>query len=110
MKRIIVSILVLFISSVSFSAGYTIIIPDNIFVSVIDAVASQHGYEVNIPDPDNPRIEIPNPESKIAFVKRMNRRWIRLNVQAWEANQSADSARKQAIIDAKGKTESIRVQ
>ena len=94
----------------AYAASYTITIPDNIFTDVINAIAYQHGYKDIVPDLDNPAGSIPNPESKLTFAKRMNRRWIRLNVEAWEKNQSIKSAREQATIDAKEKTESIRVQ
>jgi len=92
------------------AASYTVTIPNNILTDVIDAIAYQHGYLDNVVDPDNPSQTIPNPESKIAFAKRMNRRWIRLNVKAWEQEQAGNAAREQAIKDANTKTETIEVQ
>ena len=110
MKKIITAILSLSISGTVWAASYTITIPDNIFTDVINAIAYQHGYKDVVSDLDNPGDSIPNPESKLTFTKRMNRRWIRLNVEAWETSQSIKSAREQAILNAKTKTETIRVQ
>ncbi len=111
MKKIIASILFVWVVvGYANAASYTITIPDNIVNDVIDGIAFQNGYKDNIQDPDDPINTIPNPESKTAFAKRMNRKWIRDNVRAWEANQSQKTAREQAITDADAKTETIDVR
>lgn len=73
----------------------TITIPDNMVTRVIDGVAGQNNYQETVQDDDG--YEIPNPETKGQFVKRMVRQYLKENVKAWEANQAASSARIAAI-------------
>ena len=80
-------------------ASYTITIPDNIVSRVIDGIAYQHKYQDEIDDPSTPGEVIPNPESKVAFAKRMNKRWIRENVKAWETNLAKATAGEQAASE-----------
>jgi len=90
-------------------ASYTVTIPDNILGRVIDGIAYQHKYQDMIRDPNDPDLMIPNPESKVVFVKRMNKEWIQINVKAWEANLAGDAASEAAQDDADDATDPIDV-
>lgn len=77
-------------------ADYTITIPANILNRVIDGVAYNNKYRDEIEDENGDMI--PNPESKVDFAKRMNRRWIRSNVSSWESKNAGATAIAEADL------------
>jgi hypothetical protein len=65
---------------------YTIDIPDNIALKLINRVCLRFGYQdsimnesydENLPQSETNQIEVPNPENKIQFAKRMNIMWLK---------------------------------
>jgi len=73
----------------------TITIPDEIAPRVIDGVAGQHGYQETVLDEEGN--EIPNPETKAQFAKRVILEGVKNAVLSWEAVQAAEAARTAAI-------------
>ncbi len=81
-------------------ATLTITIPNAQLTRVANAVATQHGYQAEVPDPDNPGQTIPNPQTKADFAREVLMRFLRETVRAHEAAVAAESARQTAITKA----------
>ena len=78
-------------------ANFTIVIPDDKVAAVVQAFATQYGYQENIDDPANPGTQIPNPINKAAFAKNIIRSFVRevyIGAQVKEIE-----ATRQATID-----------
>lgn len=89
-------------------AQFSIEIPDDQLVEVLNAMGSQYGYQAQVVNPSfdsqlevsesNP-LFIDNPEILSVFVNRITREWLENNVKAHNAKVAAAAA-KQAAIDA----------
>lgn len=75
----------------------TMSIPDAVAVRVRDGYAARHGYKEFIEGPTGDRIE--NPETKLQFVKRHLKEYVRDSVIAYEAEKSALLAKGTAEAD-----------
>ena len=85
----------------------TITIPEEYKQQIIDGFVYHHGYEDMIIDPEDPPNLIPNPESKLAFSKRMFRGYVKRCVVNYELRGAVESARQQALIDLADLKESL---
>lgn len=77
-------------------------LPDTQAKRVKDSFAACHGWTATIFSPETPDIsakEIPNPETQGVFLKRKVIEFIKESVKAYEANQSAETARKAKIAE-----------
>ena len=70
-------------------------IPDTQRDRVVAAICGQYNYQEKVKKPDG--TEIPNPETKPQFTKRIIASFVKESVKAWEANQAGEAARKSAI-------------
>lgn len=77
-------------------ATISITIPDVFLPRVIDGMCGANFYQKTIPNPDDPKSNIPNPETKAAFCNRMIRQHIKACVLQWEGDQAANMARTSA--------------
>lgn len=66
--------------------------------AIIESFASQYGYQVNIPDPNNPANTIPNPKTKVAFYREKVTDFIKdiHRAAAVKATDAAVTAARQA--------------
>lgn len=71
-------------------ATISITIPDEYKDRVLDGFSYQFGYQDLIDD-------LPNPETKAKFCKRMLAKVIKDAVKSWEAVQAAEAARETAL-------------
>lgn len=64
-------------------------IRDSLFAKELEAVASMYGYTATIPDPADPTLTVPNPQTKEQFLKQQ--------VKAWLRNQAVEHANRTAL-------------
>jgi hypothetical protein len=87
----------------------TITIPDDVKDRVLDGFSYSRGYEDTISNPgydsDNPRspLTIPNPESKLEFVKRTLIQILTESVMSYESREAASDAAEAAQADVNSK-------
>jgi hypothetical protein len=78
-------------------ATITITIPDSVAIRVRDGYCYQNGYTDTIHVLENDAwVDIPNPETKAAFMKRMILTHIKRSVILYEADTAAEAARQTA--------------
>lgn len=78
----------------------TFTVPDARAAQIRDSFVYYHGYTDTIPDPqDLEGPEIPNPVSKVAYLKKKVGEFIKESVKAYHANQDAEVARLAAFDD-----------
>lgn len=75
-------------------ATLSITIPDAVYPAVLDALAGHYGYAATVGDPP-----APNPETKVAFVRRMVAGHIKHLVQEYRTTQAARQAAATAGSD-----------
>lgn len=80
-------------------ATISLIVPDGQLNRLVNGIAGQHGYQSTVPAPNPLDPPLPNPETKSQFAKRMMLKWAKESVKAWEATQSANTARDIAAAD-----------
>lgn len=74
-------------------------VPDGQLARLVNGIAGQYGYQATMPAPNPLDPPVPNPETKGQFAKRMMLKWAKESVKAWEATQSANTARDTASAD-----------
>lgn len=73
----------------------TVDIPVAHTARVINAIAYWHGYQDQVPDPNNPMGGlISNPESKAVFARKQLVKWMRDSVIAWEQKTALEAAQQ----------------
>jgi hypothetical protein len=78
-------------------ATLTITIPDGVAVRVRDGYCYQNGYTDTIRVlQDGVWVDVPNPETKAAYMKRMILLHIKHSVLLYEADAAAEAARSSA--------------
>ena len=106
MKRIILMTLFLSLGGLSvYAATLSVTIPDAQATRVVNGMAGQYGYEDFLVNAETGQADIPNPESKQAFVKRMVKEFIKNSVVAYEASQAGETAREAAKATAKSEVD-----
>ncbi len=81
-------------------AQISVTIPDAALPRVLDAFASSYQYKATVPDPANPSLTIPNPQTKAQFARSRLISYMQDIVRAHEANAAAETARVQAATGA----------
>lgn len=82
-------------------AKMTLTIPDEIVQDVVDAFCGSYKYQPEVEGEekvDGETVMILNPESKVAFSKRMIREYVKAIYTSYQANQY--EAGRQAVVDA----------
>ena len=82
-------------------ATISIEIPDALIQRAINGMCGAYFYRETLPDPSNPEANIPNPETKAAFCKRMIKQHIKTCVLQYEG----DKAKADALATANSEME-----
>ena len=80
-------------------ADITITIPNPVLPRVVDAIATEYGYQANIPDVGNPGQFIPNPETKNQFAKKQVIEFLKRTVKTAEKSNAIVTARNAVETD-----------
>lgn len=73
-------------------AQITFTVPDAVATRIIQSTCYVNGYQDNVPDPQNPGQFIPNPVSKVAFLKSIIIEMLKSNLKAYESAATISAA------------------
>jgi hypothetical protein len=108
MKKVIITLAILALASPVFGASMTITVPDEVAPQVINAFATLYNYQATI-DTDENGDDIPNPESKAAFTRRMIREYVKNVYKAYKVAE-LEAQRQQVVSDAENDVSGVDVQ
>jgi hypothetical protein len=74
-------------------------LPDDLVARVLAGMCGLHNYQETITDPENPEQTIPNPETKVEFIKRIIRQKIKRDVLEWEGAEAQRTAYRTGETD-----------
>lgn len=106
MKKLIITLAIMAMASPAFGASFTLTVPNNVVGDVVQAFCTLYGYQETITDEG---VEIPNPESKANFAKRMIRTYVKEVYKAYKV-QELEAQRQQIIRDAETAVGGVDVQ
>ena len=107
MKKLIITLAILAMASPAFGASFTLTVPNDVVGDVVQAFCTLYGYQETITDAEG--VEVPNPETKAAFAKRMIRTYVKEVYKAYKVQQF-ETGRQRVITDAESDVGGVDVQ
>ena len=108
MKKVLVFLVAMLVAGNVYAASFTLTIPDELVNDLIAAYCDKFGYEAELWDDETEQM-ISNPETAVAFTKRMLRQQIKDVYLEYKVDGDIETARDTAITQCDTDTTDLNV-